>query len=45
MFGRITVGQLRHKRGDDIARTGTEQLCKRYLQDRVPLGSILIRGC
>ena len=28
-----------------IARTGTEQLCKRYFQDRVALVPTLMRGC
>ncbi|MGA7330553.1 MAG: hypothetical protein WBX77_02375, partial [Pseudolabrys sp.] len=27
------------------APTGTEQLSKRYFQDRVPFGSTQIRGC
>ena len=31
--------------GRYIARTGTEQLRKRYFQDRVPFGSTQIRGC
>ncbi|MGA8177828.1 MAG: hypothetical protein WB839_24330, partial [Pseudolabrys sp.] len=37
--------RTRHNMGTNIARTGTEQLSKRYFQDRVPFGSTQIRGC
>jgi hypothetical protein len=37
--------RTRHNWGRYIARTGTEQLSKRYFQDRVPFGSTQIRGC